>query len=689
MFSRKFSSNIRRKKRMITSLIILLVVSLGIGYSAFTSNLSIDGELNVSKYDHTLYGVLEKAAKKGTYAKEYTGSHQDSMAGVGPKKIYHWYGSSDANGTAILDMNNVIFADHCWQMIRTTDTGGVKLVYNGEPENNQCLNTRGTHVGYAQRTTQSMSTTYYYGTSYTYDKENNVFSLDGTVTTGTIQTGQYTCKQTTSSGTCATLYLVDTVSSGTTYYVLPLNGNSNYSQFGTLQFNQNYNSPSYVGYMYNTVYPYNSKSPTSTNVLTRTSMTNGTSYYYGTGFTYDTTTNQYTLTGTTQATWTNTYSSSSGLYTCRSATATSCSTVYYIAGGASSYMYGFSMSGGNLLSYYNTNIVLGTSYTESSGTYTLGNTTTITKADWFSNYATYKNYYTCGDDTTSCTNLKYTTSTDNYRYYALSLSNNYIYANDFTYNSGTGTYTLGSDRVQTWNMTDTDKSNLSTHHYTCFNDTGECTTLSYVYYASTPSSSSYIYYINLAGGKSVEDAIDEMLYDDNVNTTNSTIKIGIDAWYKRYMTGYTSKLEDTIFCNDRSQSNSSTNGWNPDGGNVTTYLYFKNYNSNSDLSCTNTTDKFSLANTKAKLTYPVGLLTYPETYLLNNSNIRKTGQGYWLGSPNRFHIYYAYERYVITTGGDSGSNVINAFGLRPSVSLATGTEYTSGSGSMADPYVVE
>ena len=238
-------------------------------------------------------------------------------------------------------------------------------------------------------------------------------------------------------------------------------------------------------------------------------------------------------------------------------------------------------------------------------------------------------------------------------------------------------------------MTDTDKSNLSTHHYTCFNDTGECTTLSYVYYASTPSNSAYIYYINLTNGKSVRDAIDEMLYDDNVNTTNSTIKTGIDAWYKRYMTGYTSKLEDTIFCNDRSQNNASTNGWNPDGGSVTTNLQFKNNSSNSDLSCTNVTDRFSLANTKARLTYPVGLLTYPETYLLNNSNIRKTGQSYCLGSPGSFSSHFAFERSVNTAGSNSSDGVSVTVGLRPSVSLKPGTEYVSGSGSMADPYVVE
>ena len=50
MFNRKFSSNIRLRKRMITSLIILLVVFLSAGYAAFTTNLGINGTLNVSKY---------------------------------------------------------------------------------------------------------------------------------------------------------------------------------------------------------------------------------------------------------------------------------------------------------------------------------------------------------------------------------------------------------------------------------------------------------------------------------------------------------------------------------------------------------------------------------------------------------------------------------------------------------------
>ena len=221
------------RKYIILSLFIFLFI--GLGYSILSTSLGVSGNVDVWKHDQTLYGVLEHEARKGTYAKKYTGAHQDSMnTSLSTKNIYHWYGGTVVNGNVVKEKNNVIFANHCWQMIRTTDTGGVKLLYNGEVDNGQCLSTRGNHVGYSSKTTQSLSSTYYYGTNYTYDSNSNLFSLTGTVMSGSINVGEYTCKSTSSTGTCATLYLVDTLSSGATYNVMTLNGNSYYSQFEKL-----------------------------------------------------------------------------------------------------------------------------------------------------------------------------------------------------------------------------------------------------------------------------------------------------------------------------------------------------------------------------------------------------------------------------------------------------------------------
>ena len=40
--------------------------------------------------------------------------------------------------------NNVLFAGFCWKIVRTTSTGGTKLIYNGTPTGGKCNNTTGT-----------------------------------------------------------------------------------------------------------------------------------------------------------------------------------------------------------------------------------------------------------------------------------------------------------------------------------------------------------------------------------------------------------------------------------------------------------------------------------------------------------------------------------------------------------------
>lgn len=40
-----------------------------------------------------------------------------------------------------VEENNVIFSNYCWKIVRTTETGGTKLIYNGVPNNGICNNT--------------------------------------------------------------------------------------------------------------------------------------------------------------------------------------------------------------------------------------------------------------------------------------------------------------------------------------------------------------------------------------------------------------------------------------------------------------------------------------------------------------------------------------------------------------------
>lgn len=632
----------------------------------------------------TLYKVLKNEAETGTYAKEYTGSHQDSMdKSKSTQKIYYWYASNDTNANTILNKNNVIFAGQCWQMIRTTDTGGVKMIYNGEAEDGKCLSTRGTHVGYSSATTNSLNTTYYYGTSYKYDSTAKSFSLSGTITTGSIKTGQYTCCNTSQTGTCTTLYYVDTLSSGTTYNVITLNTSSAYSHFGGLNFNKNYSSPADVGYMYNTRYTYNYiyiSFPKESVYNSYTSLS--TNFWYADSVTYSN--GRYTLNNPYKVSSTTDYANLVGKYTFRSSTENYTSSfVYYIGYVNESNMYYKKLSVGSTTS--NDTYTYGSSYTDNGdGTYTINSPTTISWKDYYTNRKSIDGKYVCKNaNNNTCSELWYPSSISSTNFYYANTKNKYIYGNSFTYTDGK--YKLNDTKTYNELEVYSDSTILNNYHYTCLDETGECTTLSYVYYRSGREK---FYIIKLTNGKSVEDALNEMLSESSVNTNNSTMKSGVDAWYESTLSNYSDYIEDTIYCNDRSIS--QLGGWNPNGGSVSSTLYFKNYyNINDDLSCTNETDKFSTENEKAKLKYKVGLMTSSEMYLLNNNKLRKTGNFYWLASPYYYSNNIAKGRSVRSIGDIDYISVDAKYGVRPAVSLTPGTEYTSGEGSMESPYIIE
>ncbi|MBR1937087.1 MAG: hypothetical protein IJ842_05270 [Bacilli bacterium] len=746
-------------KKLVLNILLVLFMFLSIGYSTLSTNLNINGNLNVKKYyEPTLYNVLAKEAETGGLAKKYTGEHHDSFTEAPSKDIFHWYAKNNTEGTQILDKNNVIFANHCWQMIRTTDTGGVKMIYNGEADDGKCLNTRGTHVGYAARTSQNLASNYWYGTDYIYDSSTETFKVSGTTeqtmwneSNGPGLVGKYTCKLADVNGICETLYLVESYNNTSSAYVIPLNSSSNYSQFGILQFNASENSPTYVGYMYGDVYAYSSTSGTTSQSFTTTqtmlqSRSLGTLYWYADSIDYGTlTANRYSLVNPYQVSGTTDYPNLVGKYTFRNTTQNYTNTgVYYIAAVNNTTMYYKQLQSGNLLSAYEP-IVFGDSIRDNGdGTYTINNPTNVTLSDWYTNFANYKNKYTCNDSSTTCASPRYTTATTsmNYTYInagekiiigktrsGLTLTDSLLVRKDelvinssnygdykYTCNTENATCTEETLRMidsisasgynyapnhyygssVTWDGTNytlvdpieienyNNMNNISTHHYMCVSlGLKTCATVAYVYYYT---GTGYMVYITLKDGVTMVDkALEDML---TKNTTNSTMKSGVDAWYKHYLLeDYDEYIEDTIFCNDRSIR--ALNGWNPDGGMTNDYLQFKEYSVTSDLSCTNTINQFSISNNNAKLTYKVGLMSSPEANILNNSNARKTGQIYWLASPRYFTENFARGRYVDTNGNMNNYIVNNSVGVRPAVSLTPGTRYSDGDGSMANPYIVD
>ena len=179
-----------------------------------------------------------------------------------------------------------------------------------------------------------------------------------------------------------------------------------------------------------------------------------------------------------------------------------------------------------------------------------------------------------------------------------------------------------------------------------------------------------------------------MLYANDLNKNDSTIKNYIDKWYIDNLKAYENKLEDTVFCNDRRILN--LNGWEPNGGDTTNFLYFKNYDtSNKSLVCANETDRFSMSNPKAKLSYPIGLLSMPELSLAGygGSHYFNNGQDVWLVSPVNFDYFDAYV-WVAFSGGLTSYKLYNSRGVRPSVSLKPNTYFSSGDGSFTNPFVI-
>ena len=81
--------------------------------------------------------------------------------------IYFYRGSNDAV------FNYVIFGDYCWRIIRTTESGGIKIIYNGiVGENNQCLNVTG------ENTTLGQYTNGYSSNSYEWDQSRMKSNLN-------------------------------------------------------------------------------------------------------------------------------------------------------------------------------------------------------------------------------------------------------------------------------------------------------------------------------------------------------------------------------------------------------------------------------------------------------------------------------------------------------------------------------
>ena len=186
----------------------------------------------------------------------------------------------------------------------------------------------------------------------------------------------------------------------------------------------------------------------------------------------------------------------------------------------------------------------------------------------------------------------------------------------------------------------------------------------------------------------------------HANTNSSTIKTTVDNWYKTNIVdaGYSDKVADVIYCNDRQIDNLSGYGTALGyGKNQTAYMarYRLYTNKSPVLTCTNKNDRFTVSDTSrgnGALTYPVGLITADEVAMgggvyetSNSSYYLYTGNYYWTMSPSHFSgsstLEFLGGNYLVS------NRVTYTGGVRPVLSLKSDVQL-SGSGTMSDPWTV-
>lgn len=202
------------------------------------------------------------------------------------------------------------------------------------------------------------------------------------------------------------------------------------------------------------------------------------------------------------------------------------------------------------------------------------------------------------------------------------------------------------------------------------------------------SDNAYVGYMYGKAGSSSYNATHE-------NVNNSDVKATIDNWYSENMINYTDKLEDAIWCNDRSYYSGTGIGNTQTMYNTWARL---TAGKSPSLECKNVNDRFTVStdNGNGALTYPIALLTADEIVyaggvfdLENTSYYLRDGGYWWTLSPFNFYSTSAGGYMVSNTGRLEDCNVNHSFGTRPAISLKSGTkiEY-GGDGSKENPYVV-
>ena len=190
----------------------------------------------------------------------------------------------------------------------------------------------------------------------------------------------------------------------------------------------------------------------------------------------------------------------------------------------------------------------------------------------------------------------------------------------------------------------------------------------------------------------------------HANTNKSTILTNLETWYTNNLKDYADKIDDTVWCNDKTNVTDKTYdpwNWKPNGfgyaKSVTYYGATQRLVSKSG-SAGGTGSSLKCNGELSKINSKVGLITADElafagcVYARNNTTTylqeNATDTDWWSLSPVAFGIGNAYAWIVRGRDGNFGNTGVRITGgVRPSISLKS-TANVTGEGTSSSPFII-
>ena len=610
-------------------------------WSKMNVSKSMDGTISTVK---TLYKIMQDQSVMDNIKSEFVTNSSgikfnSTSSNTNGKGVYERAGTENDKYPIYyyrgdIDNNHVKFAGFCWKAVRTTDTGGVKLIYDGVPDSNGVCNNTGTasQIGESVFNLENESpadTGYMYDTRYFYG--SNFIGAD--------EWYQYVEKKRDSRSLLSSRY---SMSKTNYYYSSNVEYDETSGNYRLVDAEQKEWSDHYQELVGKYTCFSNSMSCErpyyiGSSISSSAYYTNVGNEMIGIGKNISYQNGVYTITDYQEIDVVDFFKDSSiyeDYYICGTGTSNTCSSINYIISA------GFS----------------GISYVS------------------MNNGETYDSLFSEAKTV------------------------NWIYGNDVTWDGSKYTLvnTMESKPIE-WSNDSERRKIAEKYHYTCLSENDTCSEVYYIHYFGSSSAVYYVVFddgvnIESAKGKMFTNTLDSKIKSMiDVWYANNMIE------YSDYLEDTVYCNDRSLYSGSFKSKDTDGGIGNVDypffGGYGRIYRDYK-----PSTTCPNLNDSFTVGVElgNGELTYPIGLLTADEVNMAG-ANTRFgsidyylcTGQDWWLLSPfslsgGRSQWFLATaEGYLGITGG-----INPAYGVRPVISLSLDAIVVKGDGSSEAPYEV-